>query len=82
MNEPVVTTKPPAPASSPPDKGPHRTPLINRQHVKTYLLDLAKSKRAHKWTRVSETTLLTINELVRAWCVHHVARMPSKGQTL
>ena len=57
-------------------------PLINRDQVRAFLLDLAKRNRHHKWTRVSEDTLLTLNEKVRAWCVHYVGTIPSKGKTL
>ncbi|HEV2391061.1 MAG TPA: hypothetical protein VG146_01725 [Verrucomicrobiae bacterium] len=62
-------------------RGISKTPLINREHVRALLLDLAKA-RAHKYTRVSEETLLTVNEIVRAHCVYHVGRFPSKGKTL
>ncbi len=75
---PEVSPSEPARAS----RGPSKTPLINREHVRSFLLDLAKRQRSHKWDRVSEQTLVTINETVRAWCVAHVAKFPSKGKTL
>lgn len=62
-----------------------RTPstlLINREHVRKFLLDFAKQHRAHKFSRVSEETLRLANEMLRQWCIGHVNRMPSKGQTL
>lgn len=57
------------------------TPFINRSAVRRFLLERAES-RAHKFERVSEDTLRQINELVRSWCINHVARFPSKGKTL
>jgi len=60
----------------------NRTRFLNRAQVRRFLLDWAKGTRAHKFTRVSEETLITINELVRQWCVNHVRRLPSKGKTI
>lgn len=60
-----------------------KTPLINQTQVRELLLATAKQVRPfHKFSRVSEDTLIAANEALRAWCVHHVKRMPSKGQTL
>lgn len=81
----TVTAKPPAVATSAkPDvaRGVKKTPLINREHVRALLLYLGKSNRYHQWTRVSEETLVTLNGVVRAWCVTHVGKFPSKGKTL
>jgi hypothetical protein len=58
------------------------TLLINREHVRRFLLETAKARRAHKFSRVSEETIRLANEMLRHWCVSHVNRMPSKGQTL
>ncbi len=62
-------------------RGVSKTPLINREHVRSLLLELAK-QRAHRWNSISEQTLVTINEMVRAWCVRHLAHFPSKGKRL
>jgi hypothetical protein len=59
------------------------TPLICRSKVRELLLDTARRERPfNKFNRVSEDTLRQANEVLRAWCVQHVKRMPSKGQTL
>lgn len=59
------------------------TPLLCRSKVRALFLDTAKRERPfNKFTRVSEDTLVQANEVLRAWCVQHVKRMPSKGQTL
>ncbi len=63
------------------DRSPS-TLLINREHVRKFLLDRAKQQRAHKFTMVSEETLRLANEQLRLWLIGHVNRMPSKGQTL
>ena len=62
-------------------KGPRKTRLINREAVRELTLELAK-KRAHRFTRVSEETLMGANEAVRQYLVSHVSRFPSKGKTL
>jgi spermidine synthase len=36
----------------------------------------------HPFTRVSEATLIEVNEAVRRFCADHVRRLPSKGKTL
>lgn len=46
------------------------------------MLEQAKSSRHHKFTRVSEETLVEINELVRKAMVHIVHTLPSKGKTI
>ena len=59
------------------------TPLLCREHVRRYLLDSAKQLRPfNKFNRVSEETLIAANEVLRAWCVGHVKRLPSKGKTI
>jgi hypothetical protein len=64
-----------------PLKGPKKTRLINRAAVRELALELAK-KRAHKFSRVSEETLIGANEAVRRYLAEHVSRVPSKGKTL
>jgi hypothetical protein len=78
----LITTEASRAESQRTARGPSKTPLINREHVRAFLLDLAKRGRSHKWDRVSEQTLTRINEMVRSFCVHHVAKFPSKGKTL
>jgi hypothetical protein len=63
-------------------KSPNPTPLLCRSAVRRWLLEVARRNRAQKFTRVSEDTLIALNAHVKAWCVEHVARMPSKGKTL
>lgn len=58
---------------------PRKTQLIDRTHVKAFLLDQAKRERAHKFTQVSELTLATANEILRQWLINYVRRLPSKG---
>jgi hypothetical protein len=59
------------------------TPLLCREHVREFLLDLAKQERPfHNFTRVSEETLIAAQGAVRTFLVNHVKRMPSKGRTL
>jgi len=59
-----------------------RPPLLNRSAVRQYLLDQAKKTRAHKYTRVSEDTLIAANEHLRQWLNARVRQMPSMGKTL
>jgi|ERR1043166_1122484 hypothetical protein len=63
-------------------RGPKRTRLICRVEVKAFLLEHAKATRAHKFTMVSEETLIAVNEACRAACVAIVRRLPSKGKTI
>ena len=81
MNTKIVTTE--LPAESTLDMASHsrprRTQLIQRAHVKAFLLDHAKRTRAHKFTQVSELTLATANEALREWLIGHVKMLPSKG---
>ncbi|MDR3406345.1 MAG: hypothetical protein P4L99_27925 [Chthoniobacter sp.] len=60
----------------------HAKRLISPSHVRAYLLDIAKAKRAHKFTRVSKATLDELEADLRAKCLIRVERAPSKGQTL
>lgn len=83
----IVTDELPAESQPPRDfsldvvshSRPRKTQLIDRSHVKAFLLDQAKRTRAHKFTQVSELTLATANEALREWLVNHVKMLPSKG---
>ena len=56
--------------------------LITVKSVKQYILDHASKTRHHKFTRVSEDTLIKVEAAVRSACQSIVATAPSKGQTL
>jgi hypothetical protein len=56
--------------------------LITVKSVKQYLLDYASKTRHHKFTRVSEDTLMKVEAATRSACQSIVAAAPSKGQTL
>ena len=58
------------------------TPFLCRAHVRKFLLEQAARTRAHKYTRVSEQTMIEINEMVRRYCVHRIAALPSLGKTI
>lgn len=59
------------------------TPLLCRSAVREFLLDeAARSRPFNKFSRVSEETLVIINELVKQACRSHVRRLPSKGKTI
>jgi hypothetical protein len=64
-------------------KAPNPTPLLCRSAVRELLLELARRERPfHKWTRVSEDTLITANEHLRVFLIGHIKRLPSKGKTI
>lgn len=58
------------------------TCFLNRAVVRDFLLERARRTRAHKFTRVSNETLVKLNEILRAAMLGHVARFPSKGKTI
>jgi hypothetical protein len=58
------------------------TPLINRQAVKRMALELSKSNRAGKFTRVSGDFLIRMNSRLDAFIQEEVHRHPSIGKTL
>ena len=60
----------------------NKTPFINRSEVKKFLLEYSTTNKYHKFTRVSEQTLIDISESVRQKCIAHVRSFPSKGKTL
>lgn len=74
-NSPAATFSRGAPGVNP-------TPFINRAHVRQFLLEQSALMRAHRWTRVSEQTLINLSETVRRAGIAHIKSMPSKGKTL
>ncbi len=58
------------------------TRFICRTEVRSFLLECAEANRSHKFSRVSEETLVEINEHVRALLIAKVRRLPSKGKTI
>lgn len=74
-------------APEPPSEGNRNralnpTRFLCRSEVRSFLLEFARANRAHRFERVSEETLLAINEFVRQKLVDHVRRLPSKGKTI
>jgi hypothetical protein len=69
--------------STPRLKSLNSMPLINRTHVRNFLLEHARATRPHnKFNRVSEETLRDIHEAVRQMLIARVHRTPSKGRTM
>lgn len=64
------------------DKKDRCCSYINRAKCKKFLLEFARSKRAHKFTRVSGETLNSIEADLIARLRSHVDQFPSKGRTL
>lgn len=58
------------------------TRFLCRSEVRNFLLEYARANRHHKFTRVSEETLIDINEAVRRVMIDRVHRLPSKGETI
>lgn len=56
--------------------------LISPSHVKRYILDYAKAKRAHPFSRVSQEALDRVEAAARAAARQIVDTAPSKGKTL
>ena len=56
--------------------------LTSPTRVKKFLLQYAKDKKAHKFTRVSQATMDQIEASCRAHCIRLVESAPSRGQTL
>lgn len=86
----------PSPQPSPPGEGDvaasqsvaskpralNPTRFLCRSEVRDFLLAYARENRTHKFTRVSEETLTTINEQVRTLLIDRVKRLPSMGKTI
>lgn len=58
------------------------TRFLNRAAVREFLLETAAQTRAHKFTRVSEATLVDINARVMNKCLEVVRSTPSRGKTI
>ena len=58
------------------------TRFLNRSAVRSFLLETAAQTRAHKFSRVSEATLVEINARVMTKCLELVRTAPSRGKTL
>ncbi len=58
------------------------TRFLCRSQIRDFLLHHARETRAHEFTRVSEETLIEINEQVRLFLIARVRRLPSKGKTI
>jgi len=58
------------------------TPFLCKSAVREFLLGQARRTRAHKYTRVSEQTLIEANEHLRQWMVLRIARLPSMGKMI
>lgn len=67
---------------SPRNRSLNPTRFLCRSEVRNFLLEWARKNRAHKFDRVSEETLVAINEFVRGKLIEHVRRLPSKGKTI
>lgn len=58
------------------------TRFLCRSEVRKFLLEFAREVRWQKFERVSEQTLIDINEQVRQLLISRVKRIPSKGKTI
>jgi hypothetical protein len=56
--------------------------LINKKKCKQALLDCARDTRAHKYTRVSESTLIHLEAVVKNEIEKIVRTQPSAGKTI
>lgn len=56
--------------------------LINRQAVRRHALELSRSQRLGKFTRVSREFLDSVEAAVRSHIAAQVRSHPSKGRTL
>lgn len=68
------------PTSKPRALNPTR--FLCRSEVREFMLDFARRYRTHSYTRVSEETLIEVNEAVRQLMIARVRRLPSKGKTI
>ena len=59
-----------------------RNPLINRTQVRRMMLELSRSTRAGKFTRVSEQTLDDAEAALAGWVRQRVHSTPRVGKTL
>lgn len=71
------------PTPTPEEGKARRTPgLLNRAHVKRYLLERAKKTGRTKFTRVSKGTLGELEAKLRVMCDNRVHSTTGKGKTL
>jgi len=63
-------------------RGLNPTRFLCRSEVRKFLLQHAERTRSHRFSRVSEETLVEINEAVRQILIARVGRLPSKGKTI
>jgi len=56
--------------------------LISKSKVRRFILDYAKVKRAHKFSRVSDDVYFQAEASLKRWCQQRVADQPSAGKTI
>lgn len=56
--------------------------LVNWKKCRSYALDYAAAKRAHKFARVSRDVLPALEDHVRSYLERLVECQPSKGKTI
>lgn len=56
--------------------------LINKKHVKTFALEMAKATRAHAFTRVGGDFLVKCEGNLKEFIRNYVRHLPSKGKTI
>jgi len=56
--------------------------LINKKKCKQTLLDYAQATRAHKFTRVSEDSLIHLESVVKKEIEKIIHMQPSAGRTI
>jgi hypothetical protein len=59
-----------------------KTKLINKKHVKAFALELAKSTRAHPFSRVGGDFLIKCEGNLKEFIRNHIRHLPSKGKTI
>jgi hypothetical protein len=59
-----------------------RSRVINREYCREFALEWAKTKRHHKFTRVSDAFLNAVEKDTREFIRYRVDHQPSKGMTL
>jgi len=59
-----------------------KTKLINRKQVKQFALDVARSTRAQKFTRVGGSFFLQCEANLKEFIRNSIRRHPSKGKTI
>ncbi len=59
-----------------------KTKLISKKHVRQFALDMAKSQRAHKFTRVGGKFFIRCEAFLKEFIRSQVKQLPSKGKTI